>query len=435
MITNLPILYEHDDIVSFGHNNGIGVLSDAVECYVDETLNEEFELVLKYPTGGSLFNELITGRIIYAKPSPNRDAEPFRIYRFGKVIRDSVEFSARHISYDLIGIILKPSSTNYYQPKSFFGYLNNGNNYYTDNSGYTFYTDLYDDYDSSKVYNIGDYVMHSHESGGNPRIHKCKENNVTGAWNSSKWDYIDNKISINKPEAVRSIFGTGDNTILGAYGGEFKYEYDKTTQTKYVKLLQSRGSDRGVSLRYGINLMDLNQEKNISEMYTGVLPFYKSGDTLVTGSPVILYLSASEQTYEKILPLDVTGDFTGTPTNQQVSSMGRKYIAINEYNKPKVSIDIKQPEITSFDFSGGEIIELGDFIQVYYEKLGISTKAKIVSTSYDVLTGKYREIQIGDVKNTIVRTIAQQTTKVNTIVNNYYEGGGGSGGPAFAVFG
>ena len=41
---------------------------------------------------------------------------------------------------------------------------------------------LFEEYDSSKTYNKGDYVVYS------DALYRCKEDNVTGAWNSSKWE-------------------------------------------------------------------------------------------------------------------------------------------------------------------------------------------------------------------------------------------------------
>ena len=53
--------------------------------------------------------------------------------------------------------------------------------------------------------------------------------------------------------------------MLDVYGGE--YEWDNTT----VKLHSQRGTDRGVTIRYGKNLTDLTQEESCAEVYTGQL--------------------------------------------------------------------------------------------------------------------------------------------------------------------
>lgn len=41
---------------------------------------------------------------------------------------------------------------------------------------------LFSEYDSSETYNTGDYVVYSGQ------LYRCKEDNVTGAWNSAKWE-------------------------------------------------------------------------------------------------------------------------------------------------------------------------------------------------------------------------------------------------------
>ena len=41
---------------------------------------------------------------------------------------------------------------------------------------------LFEEYDSSETYNTGDYTVYSNT------LYRCKEDNVTGAWNSAKWE-------------------------------------------------------------------------------------------------------------------------------------------------------------------------------------------------------------------------------------------------------
>ena len=41
---------------------------------------------------------------------------------------------------------------------------------------------LFSEYYTSSTYNTGDYVVYSGQ------LYRCKEDNVTGAWNSSKWE-------------------------------------------------------------------------------------------------------------------------------------------------------------------------------------------------------------------------------------------------------
>lgn len=41
---------------------------------------------------------------------------------------------------------------------------------------------LFEEYNSSNTYNLGDFVVHS------DALYRCTSNNVTGAWDNSKWE-------------------------------------------------------------------------------------------------------------------------------------------------------------------------------------------------------------------------------------------------------
>ena len=74
------------------------------------------------------------------------------------------------------------------------------------------------------------------------------------------------EISVNSPRSTSSVMGYN---FLTAYEGEF--EFDKYA----VYHFNSRGIDRGFTVRYGKNLLTIEQEESISNVYTGVYPFWQ----------------------------------------------------------------------------------------------------------------------------------------------------------------
>ena len=61
-------------------------------------------------------------------------------------------------------------------------------------------------------------------------------------------------------------------------------------------------------------------------------------------------------------------------------------------------------------------VDLCDTVTVIFEKLGIDAKAKVISTTWDVLADRYTRIEIGDVKQKVTDTIAgMQKEEKNTI--------------------
>ena len=73
-----------------------------------------------------------------------------------------------------------------------------------------------------------------------------------------------------EPSSIRSRLGGTRGSILDTYGGE--YEWDGYT----IKLHSERGSDKGVTLRYGKNITDITQEENIENTITISIAAYIS---------------------------------------------------------------------------------------------------------------------------------------------------------------
>ena len=96
---------------AYKYTQGLGALKDCLSCYVEEEINGEYELEMKYPMNGLHFNEISDRCIILAKPSPNEDPQPFRIYDINTKIDSKITVKARHISYDLSGYVIEPFSS------------------------------------------------------------------------------------------------------------------------------------------------------------------------------------------------------------------------------------------------------------------------------------------------------------------------------------
>ena len=103
-----PILYTETE-TEFT-TNGIGILSDAIDCTVIQALNGAYELEMTYPICGIHFAEIQRRRIIMAKPDPVSQTQPFRIYRISKPMRGTATVYARHLAYDMMGIPVAPFS-------------------------------------------------------------------------------------------------------------------------------------------------------------------------------------------------------------------------------------------------------------------------------------------------------------------------------------
>ena len=352
----IPILYS-PTTTSFT-TGGIGKLIDAGSCIVTEERNGSYELEMTYPITGHLYDEIKQRSIIFAKPSPAQSEQPFRVYRITKPLNKVVTIYAAHISYDLSGIPVKN---------------------FTSQSVQAALTALTT---SSVISNPFTFWSDKTNSG---------------------------VMEIETPMPCRTIL----SNILDAYGGE--YEFDKYT----VKLHSLRGFDNGVSIKYGKNLTDLEQDENCSNVYTGVLPYWTGNDTTVSGSVVN---APGTYDFTRILPVDFTSDFEEQPSTTQLDNAATKYISDNNIGIPEVNLTVSFVHLNQTEEYKNlgifERVELGDTIKVEFAAMGVSSTARCVKTVYNTLLERYDNVELGEVKKGLADTISSQTSSIIDISKN-----------------
>lgn len=385
MVDSLIILFDQNEQAFI--SNGLGALPDAASCVVTEERNGEYEIEMEYPLTGRHFHDIQKRRILYAKPNPYDDPQPFRIYSITKPINGVVTVHAAHLSYDTSGSIVKLFPADAGSASAAMSYLKN---FSVPSTPFTFFT------------NVG----------------------KTGT------------MSVPKPSSIRSLLGGSDGSILDTFGGEYLFDKWK------ISLLESRGANRGVTIRYGKNMTDLEQEENDTDFYTGVYPFWYSESEnggLVTLSDNNGIVNAPG-TYDfvKIMPLDLssedfskeTTDSEGStttiekPTEAELRAAAQKYISANKIGIPKVSLDVSFVMLAQSeeykDFARLETVKLCDTVTVEFEKLGVRTTAKCIKTVYNVLTDKYNSIELGEPKSSLATTVSNQGSLIEEASDKSY---------------
>lgn len=342
-------------------NNGLGAISDAISCTVTEERNGLFESEIQYPVSGLHYSEIKNRSIIFVKPNPYREPEPFRIYRITKPLSGQVTIYAQHISYDLSGIPVSPFSAG-----SVVAAFSNFQTQSAIDNPFTFWTD------------------------------KTSQGSFT----------------VEVPSSIRSLLGGSEGSILDVYGGE--YEFTRWT----VKLWENRGQNNGVAIRYGKNLTDLQQDENISNIATGVYPYWKGfgEDTALVELPEKIVNAPGTYSFQKIIPLDLSQEFEEQPTEEQLRERAEKYVSDNNIGIPTVSIEVSfQPLEQTEEYKDIALLErvnLCDTVTVEYPELGVSATAKCVKTVYDALKDRYISIELGEAKTNIADTIANQQQEI-----------------------
>lgn len=345
---------------------GLGSIIDAISCNVHEVLNGEYELEMQYPITGLQYNNLQNRRIIYSKHGPYSDPQPFRIYRITRPMNGIISIYARHVSYDLAGIPVGVFDANNAQ-SAMQGLKNN-----------------------SLV--------------ANPFLFETTMPTVAN-------------FSCQYPQPCRNLLGGQEGSILDVYGGE--YEWDEWT----VHLQSRRGLDNGVRITYGKNLIDIEQDENISNLKTGIVPYWINSENgeVIYSSPQIIQ-APGEFNFSSVVPVDFGDEFESQPTPEQLADAGQQYVTNNKIGVPTVSIDLSFAQLEQYSlYESTEALErvrIGDTVHVFFAQLGINVSSRIVETNYDPILNRYNSVSVGSVRANIAGTIADQQQQIDDLTQN-----------------
>lgn len=352
-----PILYGAGE-TDFS-NNGLGILSDCVSCEVEQERNGIFELTMKYPENGLRFSDLQLRRIILASPDNVSRPQPFRIYEISKPIGGVVTVYAQHLCYDLMGIPVSP-----FKASSAAGAMLALSKNAAVDCPFTFQTDK----------------------------------------NTSA------DMDVKVPTTIWELLGGSRGGILDVYGGE--YEFDRWN----VRLWKSRGYDRGVTIRYGKNLLTLKQDENCEAVYTGVYPFWADSDGNLVTLPEKIVNASGTYSFTRIMTKDFSEEWEEAPTAAQLRSRTETYIKANKIGVPKVSLDVSfVPLEQTEEYKDIKLLEqvgLCDTVTVIFPALGVSATAECIKTTFDCLTERYKKITLGDSRISFADAIIDQQKEI-----------------------
>lgn len=352
-------IYVFDPNPSTPESNGIGILAETSECVAKHVINGEDEIVLKYPVDGELYDKIELREIIVSQVDRIRGNQPYRIYRITKPIKGHITIYARHIAYDLSGIVVRPYSA-ITLSEALAGLKNNAM--------------------------------------------------VSCPFNFSTTRDVMSNFEVSVPVSIWSLLGGGEGSLLDVYGGEYCFNGFN------ISLENKIGEDRGVSVRYGVNMTDFQQDANCADCYTGVVAYYADTEQIVYSDVISAF---GDYQYVKIMTIDLTPYFNSAPTRQALNEAARVFVEANQIGVPNVSWTVNFIPLDTTeeykDISSLESVSLGDTVKVIFEKLNVNATARVVGIEWNVLTDKYISVELGSIKSTLASTISNQTRTISSM--------------------
>lgn len=346
----IPILYPNTETAFTGL--GLGGLKEALRCEVTEERNGIYELELDYPASGYFYNQIDLGCLILATHDDSGDRQPFEIYKRSAEINGVVTFYAHHISYRLTDIAVFPFSGT--SCADAFGKIAAA---CMVTNPFTFTTDK----------------------------------TVATAYN------------LTVPRSVRSLLGGAEGSLLDVYG-KGDYLFDRFA----VSYLRDRGQDRGVVIRYGEYMTDLEVELDTSDLFDAVAPYWKKEGVVVTlpegyvGGSVIKVLDCSDK-------------WDNAPSEAELRAYATSYLTSSGGMTPETTVTVSfiPPGQTAEGAasSADMTVRLCDTVHIEHIGMGLTATAKVVRADWDVLAERYTQIELGKPQATLADVIIEEISK------------------------
>ena len=352
----IPILYESTETTFT--SNGLGRLRDCLGAVCVEERNGVYELDFSYPVTGAHFDEITVGRIIGVTHDDTGDLQPFDIVSYERPIDGIVKFHCTHISYRQSFYCVTASNVSVIWPTAF------------------------------------DILKNQSKPSGNPFNYELDypsgfSNSVIAAFDGL-------------PHSIRSILGGTEGSILDSIYGGGEFEWNRWN----VIIHQSRGQLRDFTIRYGVNMLDYNEECSLAESYMSCVPYWTDGTDKVIGDRQ----TGSSRTVTnrgETIPIDVSDKFESKPTKAQVNAEGLKYLNTNKTALPvqNITVEFARLQDSMPELSNLMTCRLCDSIKVIFPDYNAGGIFKIVKTEWDVLGDKYEKMELGELSTTLAEAL------------------------------
>lgn len=330
----------HEKTVQTFDTFGLGALVPS-HCVVEEELNGAYELELKHPyDDGGKWKRIERGRILYA--STPRGMQPFRIY-YVKPTMKEIAVNARHIFYDLLDNQCEPISHSGTAEAALtalqaaFAYP----------MPFSFDTDI----------------------------------SLTGT------------LTTGRMNPVQALLSDDEETtsFVKGYGGELLRDGFR------VSVKAALGQDRGVSIRYGKNLVGLEVTEDESEVKTRIICYGKNGSATLESPHLGDYI------YPKIYTLE-----DENKTLSEVQAEAQKLLD-EGCDIPSINIKVDfvalEKTVEYREYAVLEEVFLGDMVTVINTKMGFQKQAKVISYEWDCLLEQYNDVELGDFIPTLAASV------------------------------
>ena len=242
--------------------------------------------------------------------------------------------------------------------------------------------------------------------------------------NTSPFSTISDITRIASYRCVRKSLYEAIQVVLERWGGH------SVRNNWSIGIRDSIGQDNGVTIRYAKNLKDITATYNWDNVVTKLMPVGKDGLLLNAVDPTAsVYV---ESTIQYDIPHTKTVSFNQDNISEDNFKDEEGNIDESSYIQTlvtdlmdKANNYIANNSVPTVNYKLSANIEklsdIGDTIEVIDEKLGINLMTNVISYDYDVILGKYTQIEFGNFTQTLSNLVSSLDSTTRNIVGEETE--------------
>ena len=226
---------------------------------------------------------------------------------------------------------------------------------------------------------------------------------------------------------VEAILGDDENSFLNRWGGEVLLDnFD-------IYINDKIGSDNGVRVELGYNLNEIEEDINIEEVATRIIPTGYNGIMLDGSTPWVDSPLINKYTKPKMRVInfddvkvkesetDEEGFNTIEEARQELIKRCNKLYE-EGIDKPSVNYKIDMINLANTtaykDYIKLVTVNEGDTVTCYIPGLDIDVKARVIDYEEDLITGEYISLELGNAISNFFKEQADVQSKINNILNS-----------------
>lgn len=225
---------------------------------------------------------------------------------------------------------------------------------------------------------------------------------------------------IDSYRCVRESLYNAIGTVIERWGGHL------VRDNFSIEVRANIGVDNGVTVQYKKNLKEITCEENWDNVVTKLLPVGKDGLLLnALDSSADIYVESDLQ-YD--IPYTKTVSFSQESVLEEDYQDGSGNLDETAYTQALIDDLMQQaqeyvdancvPEVNyTLKANLEKITDIGDYIEVKDERLGIDLMTNVIAFDYDCILGRYTEIEFGTFKQTLSGLVGNITASVDKTVN------------------